>query len=71
MSREKWEYMYLHVECYAHQMLLRSVNGGVPNHWFQGKNVIEFLRVLGEDGWELVCSSGADNDMLVLKRPAC
>ncbi len=71
MAREQWEYMYLHVaiDCPAHTMLLCGVNGAAPNQPFQEKNIIEVLCTLGDHGWELVCSAGAENDMLVLKRP--
>ncbi len=71
MDRERWEYMYLHVaiDGPAHTMLLCGVNGAAPDYRFHGKNVIEVLCTLGNQGWELVCAAGAENDMLILKRP--
>jgi hypothetical protein len=59
---QKWEYMVLR---------FRDTNNidVIDGSQMRTSQLHEFLKELGEEGWEVVCPAGPGTMLLILKRP--
>ena len=54
---QKWEYCFVTADTEKDQWRARHVNDRELSDWKKGPTMSQYANQLGEEGWELVCST--------------
>ncbi len=69
MQQQQWEYLEVVLDRVHGEKRPRYLNQAEQTGWEHGPNAIAFFNSLGQEGWELILSSGEQGEEYLFKRP--